>query len=44
MDEQEAKRGLPSRLVWILVILAIVVVWWLFKPAGSQHARDIAAD
>jgi serine protease len=36
MDEQQAKRGGPSRFLWILVLLAVVVLWWYFRP-DSHH-------
>ena len=33
MDEQQQKRGAGlGRLLWILVILAIIVLWWYFRP------------
>src|SRR4051812_36484711 len=42
-DEQSNKRvgGLP-KLVWLLVILAIVVLWWYFRgnSEDSQARRD----
>lgn len=34
MDEQQPKRGGASRILWILVLLAIVVLWWYFRPEG----------
>jgi serine protease len=51
MDEQtQAKRGGGlGRLLWLLVILAIVVLWWYFRPDAhqgptlAQQAADAAA-
>src|SRR5689334_21055648 len=38
MDEQQPKRGGASRILWILVLLAIVVLWWYFRPEGHLGA------
>jgi serine protease len=38
MDEQQPKRGGPSRILWIFVLLAIVVLWWYFRPEGHPGA------
>jgi serine protease len=40
MDEQETKRGGPSRLLWLFVILAIVLVWWIFRPRSAQKVAQ----
>ncbi len=37
MDEQEPKRGGVGRLLWVLVIVAIIVVWWYLKPKQDNH-------
>jgi serine protease len=37
MDEQQPKRTGASRFLWILVLLAVVVLWWYFRPE-SHHA------
>jgi serine protease len=34
MDEQHSKRG-GGRLLWALVIFAIVVLWWVFRPVSD---------
>ena len=39
MDEQEPKRGGAGRLLWLFVILAIVVLWWVLKPTGDTHRQ-----
>jgi len=40
MDEQQTKRGGLGRLLWLFVILAILVLWWYFRPdAADQHAQ-----
>ena len=36
MDEQQSKRGGPGRILWVLVLLAIVVLWWYFRPEHDQ--------
>jgi serine protease len=38
MDEQQPKRGGSGRFLWLLVILAIVVLWWYFRPEGAPGA------
>src|SRR4051812_28951670 len=46
MDEQQAKRGGPSRFLWILVLLAVVVLWWYFRPESNHevHPADEQAE
>jgi serine protease len=42
MDEQQRTKrssGL-SRLLWLLVILAIVVLWWYFRPDGHHAVSE----
>jgi serine protease len=42
MDEQtQAKRGGIGRLLWLLVIVAIIVLWWYFKP-DAENGRTLA--
>lgn len=37
MDEQETKRGGPfGKLLWLLVLLAIVVLWWYFRGRSED--------
>jgi serine protease len=38
MDEQQSKRGGAGRLLWVLVLLAIVVLWWYFRPDADRGA------
>jgi len=39
MDEQQTKRGGGlGRLLWLFVILAILVLWWWFRPDGERGA------
>jgi serine protease len=47
MDEQQPKRG-GGRYLWLFVLLAIVVLWWYFRPEGDpgtalQAQREDAA-
>jgi serine protease len=37
MDEQQPKRG-GGRILWLFVILAIVVLWWYFRPDAKLGA------
>jgi len=49
MDEQQTKRGGIGRFLWLFVFLAIVVLWWYFRPevdrgsASAERADAIAA-
>lgn len=38
MDEQPTKRTGAARALWVLAILAILVLWWNFRPAPEQAA------
>jgi len=42
MDEQQTKRGSAGRFLWILVLLAIVVLWWFFRPEADRGAAGAA--
>jgi len=46
MDEQQPKRSGGGRFLWIFVLLAIVVLWWYFRPEGDRGATlaEQAAD
>jgi len=47
MDEQETKRSSNlGRLLWLLVIFAIVVLWWYFRSGSedTQARRDQRVD
>jgi serine protease len=37
MDEQQPKRS-GGRILWLFVILAIVVLWWYFRPEAKPGA------
>jgi serine protease len=40
-DEQETpKKAGASRILWLLVALAIVVLWWYFRPDGSHKVAQ----
>ena len=39
MDEQEPKQGGSSKILWLLLLLAIVLLWLYFRP-GSTHKVD----
>jgi serine protease len=43
MDEQQPKRGGLGRFLWLFVLLAIVVLWWYFRPDPAATA-DLAAE
>src|SRR5690242_16716865 len=36
MDEQDTKRAGLGRYLWVLVLVALVVLWWYFRP-GQTH-------
>jgi serine protease len=38
MDEQQPKRGGLGRFLWLFVLLAIVVLWWYFRPEPENTA------
>ena len=42
MDEQEPKPRGASRLLWLLLILAIVLLWWYFRPESSHKVAQIS--
>src|SRR5678816_1574957 len=44
MDEQQTKRGGAGRFLWLLVILAIVVLWWYLRPEGDRGAAQAQLD
>jgi serine protease len=42
MDDQQVQRGgVLGRYMWLLVILAIVVLWWYFRPNASHKVDQI---
>ncbi|HEU0031012.1 MAG TPA: S8 family serine peptidase [Kofleriaceae bacterium] len=42
MDEQTTKRGSGlGRLLWLLVILAILVLYWYFRPDSKQTVATV---
>jgi len=43
MDEQETKRSGLGRYVWVLVLVALVVLWWYFRP-GQAHKDVVRMD
>ncbi|HET9624685.1 MAG TPA: S8 family serine peptidase [Kofleriaceae bacterium] len=46
MDEEQSKRSGGSsvgRILWILVIVAIVVLWWHYRNDPDQHAANLPA-
>jgi serine protease len=42
MDNQSQKRGL-SRALWLLVIIAIVCLWWFLRPSGDHSTATLDA-
>jgi serine protease len=43
MDDQSRKRGLGSML-WLLVIVAIVFLWWFLRPSGDHGTAVLDAN
>src|SRR3569623_393263 len=41
-DEQDApkKASGASKILWLLVALAIVLLWWFFRPEGSHKVAQ----
>ena len=39
MDDQQPKHG-PGKLLWLLVLVAIVVMWWYFRPDTSHKVAQ----
>jgi serine protease len=44
MDEQQTKRGGAGKILWLLVTLAIVVLWWYFRPDAERGATAAQLD
>ncbi|MBA3456464.1 MAG: S8 family serine peptidase [Deltaproteobacteria bacterium] len=51
MDETQSKRGGVSKLLWLLVAIAIVALWWFYREqpdagvtAAQEQADRLAAD
>ena len=44
-DEQTAQRPGPSRILWLLLALAIVLMWWYLRPKhdpGAGAAQEMS--
>ncbi len=37
-DEQQPKRPGPAKILWLLLALAIVLMWWYFRPKHDEGA------
>jgi serine protease len=46
MDDEQPKRASSTigRILWLLVIVAIVVLWWHYRNDPNQHAGVASAD
>ena len=51
MDETQPKRGGASKLLWLLVVIAIAVIWWFYRTdrdagvtAAQEQSDRLAAD
>jgi serine protease len=44
MDEQQTRRGGAGRILWLLLIFAMVVLWWYFRPDGDRGAAQAQID
>ena len=38
MDDRNEERKKRGNLLWLLVLLAILLVWWVFRPGDSELA------
>jgi serine protease len=43
MEEQSRKRGLGG-LLWLLVVVAVVVLWWMFRPEADNSTLALDAN
>src|SRR5262245_925015 len=37
-EQQQPQRPGPNKVLWLLLALAIVVVWWFFRPKHDMGA------
>jgi len=40
MDDEQTKRGGPSRLLWLFVIIAVAVAWWYFRDGSAAKVAQ----
>ncbi len=40
MDDEQTKRGGPSRLLWLFVIIAVVIAWWYFRDGSAAKVAQ----
>jgi serine protease len=43
MDEPQAKRSGASKLLWLFLLVAIVLLWWYFRP-DATHKTEAQVD
>jgi len=44
-DEQQAQRSGPGKVLWLLLAIAIVLMWWYFRPKhdpGAGAAQEMS--
>src|SRR5262245_32118724 len=39
MEERSSGKQKRGGLVWLLVLVAVVLVWWFFRPSGMDAAQ-----
>ena len=44
MDEQKATSPSRSSLFWLLVLIAVIAIWWYFRPDGHDRASNAELD
>ena len=44
MDEKTAGKRNRGGIFWLLVLLAVILVWWFFRPSGRMDAAQPADD
>ena len=44
MDEKTAGKKNRGGIFWLLVLLAVILVWWFFRPTGRMDAAQPADD
>ncbi|WP_428261422.1 S8 family serine peptidase [Haliangium sp.] len=44
MDEHNAPERKGRGVLWLLVLIAVLALWWFFRPAGLDQSSEVALD
>jgi serine protease len=44
MDDSQTEKKAKHNFLWVLVLVAIVALWWWFRPEGAHHAAAPQGD